>query len=477
MKRIVIIGGGITGLAAAYVLHKASLKQDIEYLLFERDSRLGGKILTEEVEGFVIEGGPDCFLTEKPQVAQLCRDMGMEDRLLGTYEENKGTFVLAGGKLHQLPEGLMLMVPTKILPFAMSNLISWPGKFRMALDLFIPPKKGEGDESLGSFVRRRLGEEALDKIAEPLVGGVHAGDPEEMSLQASFPRFLDMERKYGSLIRAMLAARKKMPFPTAGGPQRTYFSSLVEGMGELVTALQARLDSERLIAGHGVTGIVKGYGPDGHAVYNVEISGRGVVPADAVIMAVPANEAATLLGEIDPVAANQLAGISLASSATVSLVYRRDELPAFPKSFGFVIPASEKRKIMAVTFTSLKWNRDKDNRYLLLRVFVGGAKNQKLAELPEEEILKLVKEELQAILGITASPRLTRVYRWIKGMPQYTLGHLKRVESIEEGLSRHPGLFIAGGSYRGIGTPDCIHSGTTAAQRALEYLSAVPDEA
>ncbi|MHB1418258.1 MAG: protoporphyrinogen oxidase [Bacillota bacterium] len=477
MKRIVIVGGGITGLAAAYAIQKASREQEVEYLLFERDNRLGGKILTEEVEGFVIEGGPDCFLTEKPQVAQLCRDMGIEDRLLGTYEENKGTFVLSNGQLHRLPEGLMLMVPTKILPFALSRLISWPGKLRMALDWFIPPKKSETDESLGSFVRRRLGAEALDKIAEPLIGGVHAGDPEAMSLKASFPRFLDMEKKYGSLIRAMLAARKKIPRPASatGRPQRTYFTSFIDGMGELVTALGARLDSQRVIAGEEVTGIVEGHGSNGEAIYTVHVKGREPVTAQAVIVAVPANDAAMLLDQIEPATAEKLAGISLASSATVTLVYRRDELPAFPKSFGFVIPASEKRKIMAVTFTSLKWNRDKDERYLLIRVFVGGAKNQKLAELQEKEIIELVQKELKAILGITASPHLARVYRWHKGMPQYTLGHLERVQTIEEGLTRHPGLYIAGGSYRGIGTPDCINSGTAAAEKALAYLGTLPD--
>jgi len=470
MKKVVIIGGGITGLSAAYTLEEKA-KGKVDYLLVERENRLGGKIHTIKEEGFVLEGGPDCFLSEKPQVAQLSEKLGIEDRLLPSHEASKGSSVYSGGKLHKLPEGLMLMVPTKIIPFALSPLISWPGKFRMALDFFLPKRKGNQDESLGSFVTRRLGREALDKIAEPLIGGIHSGDPEQMSLKASFPRFLQMEEKYGSLIRAMLAARKhapKKPQPAPGKVEKTYFMSFKGGMGELVDAVVERLDKSKLLLGKQVTSVK----PKENGKYAVFIEGMDALEADAVIVAAPANVAAEILGETDEVIAARLREIPYVSSATVSLAYRRADIKQDLNSFGFVIPRKENRKIMAVTYSSTKWfkHRTPNDDYVLLRAFVGGPGNQELVMLDDEKMIKMVLDEVREIMGVDAKPVMTRIFRWIKGMPQYTMGHLERMEVIEKQLAKNPGLYIVGGSYRGVGVGNCIGEGSGAAEKAMEYL-------
>ncbi|KKM12460.1 hypothetical protein SY88_03390 [Clostridiales bacterium PH28_bin88] len=469
MPEVVIIGGGITGLAAAYTLQKAG---NVDYLLVERDRRLGGKILTEKVDGFIIEGGPDCYLAEKPSVARLSAQMGIEHRLLCSNEDHKGTLVLSRGRLHKLPEGLMLMVPTKILPFALSPLISWPGKFRMALDLLLPVKKDDSDETLAQFVTRRLGREALDKIAGPLIGGIHGSDAEEMSLKASFPRFIKMEQDYGSLTRAMLAARKKAAAikPDPGKPRHTYFMSFIEGMGELTDTAAARLDPRRVVTGVTVTGIER-FAAGGNHRYRLHFDHLDPVEADVVIVTAPANQAAELVEDLDRALAGTLAEIPMASSATISLAYRRDEVSHPMDGFGFLIPHIEGRKISAVTYSSVKWDhRVPDCRHVLLRTFVGGAHNQELVDLSDQELLNLVRREFREIMGITAEPELSMIHRWVKCRPQYTLGHLDRVAAIEKRTAAYTGLYLAGASYRGIGIPDCINDGIKAAENAIAYL-------
>ncbi len=513
MKTVVIVGGGIAGLAAAFHLQeKARAGAPVRYVLLEREPRLGGKILTERVDGFLLDGGPDCFVSEKPGVFELAARLGIEHRLLPSNEEHKGTFVLSGGRLHRLPEGLMLMVPTRILPFLASPLISWPGKLRMAMDLFLPPRRDDADESLASFVTRRLGREALEKIAEPLVSGIHgAAAPEEMSVRASFPRFIKMEQEHGSLIRAMLAARRKTPPGDAGGAgrgsmgaggagasaagaggapappspgsRRTFFMSFVGGMGELVEAVTARLDPAAILTGHPVTAIEERTGNGegtgarpgaggGHPPFAVHVEGRAPIEADAVIVAAPSADAARLLEAIDGEMTANLAGIRLASTAVVCVAYLREDVPHPLEGFGFIVPAVEHRRIMGVTYSSIKWDgRTPDDRTVLLRVFIGGARNHDLIRSGEAEILSAVRQELRDILGIAATPVLARVYRWLDAMHQYTLGHLDRVAAIEAALGRHPGLCLAGGAYRGVGVGECIRSGFAAAERALGPVS------
>ncbi len=472
MKKVVVIGGGITGLSAAYMLQKAveSGKQ-VDYLLVEKDDRLGGKIWTEQIDGYTVEGGPDCFLADKPGCFDMARETGIEDRIIGSNEASKKTYVFADNRLNRLPDGLMGLVPTKLVPFALSPLISWPGKIRMAFDLFIPKKQGDEDETLGSFVKRRLGKEALDKIAEPLIGGIHAGDPDKMSLKATFPRFIQMEQNYGSLLRAMLAARGKMPKPKPpepGKPKRTFFMSFVGGMGELTDTIAAKLDPKKVLTGKTVTHIDKNTGGG----YLVHIEGMEPIAADAVILTAPAHEAVKVVEGLDKAMADNLAGIPQATSATVNLAFRRSDVNTSLEAFGFIVPISEGRKIKAGTYSSTKWDyRTPDNDHVLIRAFVGGAMNQELVFQDDEVLLKMVLDELKDIVGLTASPVMHRIFRWVKGMPQYTIGHLDRVAAIEARTAANPGLYVVGGSYRGVGVPDCINVGKKAAEGALEYLT------
>lgn len=468
MKRVVVIGGGISGLSTALYLKEQAQASghEVEYLLIEKGEKLGGNIRTEKVDGFLIEGGPDCFLSEKPWAAQLCRHIGLGDQIIPTTEENKGTFVLSNGKLHEMPEGLILMVPTKIMPLITTSLFSWSGKLRMGFEIFIPPKQGREDETLGSFVRRRLGREALDKIAEPLVAGVHAGDPETMSMRASFPKFMEMEEEHGSLIKGMLARMKKAKEVqrASAGPRPTMFMTLKGGLGTMIEAITSRLDTPSIRLNTSVSGIEERDGK-----FLIHLSGQPSIEADAVILSTPAHVSSTFLGNIDSELADLLKTIPYVSTATVTMAFNASDVN-LPKSFGFVIPRVENRRIMAATFTSRKFAGRCPDEYVMVRCFVGGSKNEYLVGLDDKEMVEMVREELKDIIGINAEPILSRVYRWRKAMPQYTIGHLDRVRKIFERVHQHPGLYITGSAYNGIGISDSIREGEITAKRALDYL-------
>ena len=480
MKRVVIIGGGIAGLATAYSLREHQLGSPsplppFETVIMEKKSRVGGNIVTERIDGFVIEGGPDCFISEKPWAMELCRRIGLEDRLLPTNDEFRKTFVLSGGRLHVLPEGVILMVPTKILPLATSSLISIPGKLRMALEAFVPRKKDPGDESLGDFVRRRLGKEALDKIAEPLVAGIHAGDPETMSVKATFPRFVELEQEYGSLIRGMLRrmynlkrSRKDRPPEKKTGPKVTMFMTLKGGLSELIDELTGRIEGfEHTVIRTDTT--VAGISMKGGR-YLVEIEGGAVMEADSVVLASPAHAASRLVKNLDPVLSEKLLTIPYVSTATVSLAFRKKDIRHPLDGFGFVIPRTEKRKIMAATWTSRKFDHRAPEDSVLIRCFVGGSKNADLVSLDDSSMAAMVRGELKEIMGIEAEPVLERVYRWFNSMPQYTIGHEERIRSIEERASTHPGFFLTGSAYHGIGISDSVRYGEITAKKVLHYL-------
>jgi oxygen-dependent protoporphyrinogen oxidase len=482
LKRAVIIGGGISGLSAAYYLHQevARSEVDIEVILIERGKRFGGCIVTEKVDGFIIEGGPDCFLSEKPWAIQLCEDLGLGDRLLCTNEGSRKVFILSRRKLHELPEGFMLMIPTSFTPFLKSSLISLPGKFRMAMDLFLPRKRSVEEESLAQFVRRRLGNEALEKIAEPLVAGIHAGTPETMSLSSTFPRFIQLEEKYRSLILGMLA-RKRMAREFAqgrSGPKRTMFMTLLDGMMELTDTLKAKLDKRSLLSDKRVARIdrlrdtVSPHNP----IYEVHMESGQTMGADCVILTTPGYVTAELLQELDGTLSDMLLSIPYVSTATISLAYRRAEINHPLDGFGFVVPRAEKRKIMASTWTSVKFSRRCPPDSALLRAFVGGAQHEDLLEMDDDAIIDMVRKELMGIMGITADPILTRIYRWDKSMPQYRVGHAERLSHLEERLLRYPGLYLTGCGYRGIGISDCVHDGKLTAERAVRFLERVDTE-
>lgn len=462
MTRIGIIGGGITGLAAAYELHK----NDILCTLIEESSQVGGKIATAHEKGFVIEGGPDSFLATKAWAVELCHELGLNDRLIPSNTDQREVFILNDGKLVPLPDGVMLVVPTKFLPFVTTPLISWPGKIRMGMDLFIPPREENGDESLGSFIRRRLGQEALEKIAEPLMAGIHNADPDELSLRASFPRFADIEQTYGSLIRGMIAARAKRRTArqnSDGNRLSSQFLTLRGGVGELVDALLDTLDDDALMTGRRATRIEKK-----SAGYTIHLDNSQCVDAEGVILATPAHVSADLVTGFNPELAAGLRQIRYVSTATVSLGYRRDQIDHPLDGFGFLVPATEHRRISACTWVSTKFDHRAPGDHVLLRVFGGGTGQEHFVDLNDAAMLRIVREELQDIMGITAEPVLTQIYRWPAGRPQYDVGHLERVEALE--AQTNTGLFLAGSAYRGAGLPDCIRSGRDAAKQAQALL-------
>jgi len=480
MKRVVVIGGGIAGLAAAYSLreHRKPGDQGFEVVLIESKDRLGGNIRTEKTGGFLIEGGPDCFLSEKPWAMELCKRIGLEDELLNTNEANRKTFVLSGGKLHELPEGVILMIPTKIMPLATSSLISLAGKIRMGMEMFIPRKKDQADETLGSFVRRRLGTEVLEKIAEPLVAGVHAGDPETMSVRASFPKFVQLEQEHGSLIKGMLKRmellKKTHATRPAGAPAKkkvTMFLTLKGGLGDFIATLVKKIE------GFGNTHIRKGLlvksvlkAADG----GYEVSFEGSEPAlraDAVVVAAPAYAASAVLGGLDKELSEKLLTIPYVSTATVSIAFKKKDISHPLNGFGFVVPKVEKRGIMAATWTSVKFSHRAPDDSVLIRCFVGGAKNMELVSLSDEEMINMVRKELGDIMGIKAEPVLALVFRWINSMPQYTVGHEERIAAIEEMVAAHPGLYITGSAYHGIGISDSVRNGEIIAKKIIHQLA------
>ena len=468
MKRILIVGGGIAGLATAYfALEKAKkIGEALHLQLLDEKDRLGGCILTEKVNDFVIEGGPDCFLYEKPWALALCEKLGLGDRILNT-NENRRVFILSNGKLHELPEGFMLMVPTSFMPFIRSSLISWPGKIRMAMDFFIPKKKSDEEESLADFVRRRLGEEALEKIAEPLVAGIHAGTPETMGLKSTFPRFLQIEEEYGSLIRGMLARRKMaLQWQKREGPKRTMFLTLKDGLGEWVACLREKIGEEVIGLKKKVVKLRRTEKGD----YQGQLSDGTSLETDSIILATPSFITAKIVEEIDPKLSEILLTIPYVSSATVSLAYRRSQVHHPLDAFGFIIPRTEKRKIMASTWTSVKFDYRAPKDHVLLRVFVGGANNEQLVSLSNEEMLRMIQEELRDMIGVEGDPILTRIYRWEKSMPQYLVGHLEKVARMEERTNLQPGLFLTGCAYKGIGISDSVHDAEIVAEKAVNYL-------
>lgn len=470
MKKIIIIGGGISGLASAYYAKSLIQRENLsaKVVLIEKESRLGGTICTLRDKDCIIEGGPDCFLSEKPWALLLARELGVTHRISGTNEANKGTYILSKGKLHPLPDGVMLMVPTRILPLLTSSLLSWRGKVRMGLDLFIPKLKEEKDESLAEFVERRLGKEALEKIAEPLVAGVHAGVPETMSLASAFPRFKGLEEEYGSLIRGMLARMKKLK-----GTQKktvdeyTMFVTFQDGLGEFVEHIKAELDDNEIITGRKAISL-----SSSGEEWTVNFENGEKISANAVIIASPAFIAGDILREVDNQLSEELQAIPYVSTGTASMLFDESRVPPL-KGFGFVVPRSEGRKIMAGTWSSRKFFNRAPTGKVLLRCFFGGAYHPELLDKDENSIVDMCLEELRSIVGLKSNPESAWVFKWHRSMPQTVIGHQQRMKRIEERLSRLKGIFLAGGAYYGLGIPDCINQGKNSAEKAIKYLKSI----
>ena len=461
--RLVVVGGGITGLAAAH--HALELARErriaLELTLVEARERLGGTIATERAGGFLIEAGPDSFLSERPWALALCRRLGLEDRLARTDDRYRKVFVWHAGRLHPLPDGWELLAPTRLAPFLSSRLFSWPGTLRMAFDLVLPRGIAD-DESLGAFVRRRLGREALERVAQPLVAGIYTADPDDLSLTATMPRFAELEKQERSIILGLRRARRRARETGVSGARWSLFVTLKEGMEDLVAALATRLQPGTVLLKQRVAGVER----RGDR-WRVATAEGADLDADRVIVATESHAAARMLRYVDPTLATLLAEIPYASSATVTLGYRRADVPHPLDGFGFVVPRTEKRALLACTFSSVKYAGRAPEGDVLLRAFVGGALNEAVLELDDAPLVMRARAELREALGITAAPALARVFRWPKAMPQYHVGHLARVETIERRAGALPGLDLAGGAYRGVGIADCVRSGEAAAERAL----------
>lgn len=460
--KAVIIGGGIAGLSAAYQLLKQAPETEVSVL--EASDRWGGKIRTERVEfegkRFIVEGGPDTFLATKPYATELCRELGIGERLHGTNPLQRNTYVLQRGRLLPLPDGLAMMIPTNVQAILRSGLVSWRGKARMGLDFLLPPYPVNGDESLGAFVSRRLGREAYENLIEPLMSGIYAGDGDRLSLASTFPYLRDLELRHGSLARGALQMRRQARGKSVQG-SRSAFLTPTLGLAEIVEAALVKLERADLRLNSPVEGVEsKGGG------FEVRMTTGETLQADGLILATPAFISAELVRGIDARLAENLGRIPYASTATVSLAYRNEDLGRPLDGYGYVIPRREGSKALACTWTSTKFPHRAPEGFALLRVFVGRAGQ----EVPwsETELVELGREELQATLGIRAAPVLARAFAWEKAMPQYNLGHPSLLNQMEEALQAHPGLALAGSGYRGIGIPDCIRSGQLAAERVMK---------
>ena len=470
MKRIAVIGGGISGLSAVFTLEKARQNgAPLEYVMYESSSRLGGVLVTERTDGCLLEAGPDSFLTEKPWATDLCRELGLEDQLIGSNDHERKTYILCKGRLVEIPDGLMFMVPTKIFPTLLSPLFSMRTKLRMAQEWFHPPHKADDDESVASMVERHYGREMVDHLADPLLSGVYGGNASELSVRAVLPRFAAMEAKYGSLGRAMLAAHAKMP--KSANASRPLFTSLKNGMQQLVDALVSRLKPSALCMDR----VVNSLGVKGED-WTIS-SADGSDEFDGVILATPAHVSSRILESVYPQLAGELGGIGYTSSITTNLGYDQRVRSSLPPGFGFLVPRSEGKRMLAATFVHNKFPHRTPPDRALLRCFIGGKENTHILQSPDEEIIRIVRHELQEIVGITSEPLFARVYRWNSAMAQYGVGHLDRLDRIDDLLKELPGLAFAGNGYRGIGVPDCIRSGNDAAAKILTVLGLAREQA
>lgn len=460
MTRVAIVGGGISGLSAAFALEERRRAGMVEYTVYESSERLGGVLRTEHVQECIVEAGPDSFISEKPWASDLCRAVGLSDQFIGSNDAERVTYILVGGRLIPMPDGLMFMVPTKIFPTGFSPLFSWGAKLRMAREFFHPPHVLNGDESVASMVERHYGSEMVDRLADPLLSGVYGGEAAHLSVRAVLPRFAEMERTHGSLGRAMLAAREKMKsLKQKVAPP--LFTSLKNGMQQLVDAIVPRLDPASLKKNTAVHAIERENGR-----WNISTD-TGSEKYDAVIIALPTHAAAKLLSKCSPELESELAAIQYSSSITVALGYNRKIRQSLPPGFGFLVPRSERKRLLAATFVHNKFPHRAPGDRALLRCFCAASIAKNMWQLSDDAIIATVRNELQQILRVKAVPLFARVYRWKSAMAQYGVGHLERLERIEQLRRQTPGLALAGNGYHGIGVPDCVRSGQEAAKEVL----------
>ncbi|HKV43066.1 MAG TPA: protoporphyrinogen oxidase, partial [bacterium] len=442
----------------------------LDLILLEARDRLGGIIVTERIDDFLVEGGPDSFLTEKPWALALCQRLGIADRLIPTRATHQRTFVVDRGRLVPLPDGFLVLGPSRLVPAWRSPLLTWRGKARMTMELVLPRGRTEGDESVGAFVTRRFGREVLDRVVQPLISGIYAADPSTVSLAATMPRFLEMERRHRSITWALARSRAQRRGAAGSGPRWSLFVAPADGMEALATTLAGRLPPASVRLRRRAIAVGRSAGP---RPWRVDLVDGTTIVSDGVILATPASRTARLVSVVDPELSRLLEAVPHASSATVTLAYRRADLRHALDGFGFVVPKAEGRPILACTFSSVKYPGRAPEDHVLLRAFMGGAAHRGLLDRDDESLVAAAGEELGALLGVQGPPRLVRVHRHAAAMPHYLVGHVERAAAMQAQAARHPGLALAGNAYEGIGIPDCIHSGEAAAEQVMARVSPI----
>ncbi|MEX2357324.1 MAG: protoporphyrinogen oxidase, partial [Pirellulaceae bacterium] len=449
-KRVAVVGGGISGLAAVH--HLRELDPSLQVDLYEGEDKLGGVLQTTRTPEYLLEHSADNFITNIPWGLDLCRRLGLEPELLPTNESLRKAYVVCRGKLEEVPEGFLLMAPGKIWPILTTPILSPWGKLRLAAEYFVRRRTETSDESLRSFVERRLGREVYQRLVQPLIGGIYTADPDKLSIQATLRQFVEMEQRHGGLIRGM---RKRTADAAQSGARYSMFTAPRGGMTALVEALIRRMDPASVHLSARVDAVSRA-----ESMWRVEVNGQ-ILPFDGVIVAAPAPHAANLLrGETE--LAKELEAIPYAGCSLVILTVDEKQIKRPIRGFGFVVPEIEKRKILAASFASYKFPDRAPEGKTVIRVFVGGACQPELGHLPDDRLRAIVQEELGDLIGLVGEPEQCLITRWHGKMPQYHLNHLDRVERIERHQDQLPGLALAGNAYRGVGIPQCIHSGEEA---------------
>jgi protoporphyrinogen/coproporphyrinogen III oxidase len=464
MRSVAVLGGGISGLAAAHRVRELAAQRGVPFdvTVIERADRTGGCVETLYDDSYVMELGADSMLTEKPHGLGLLRRLGLDGDLIPIRPEHRGARVVRGGRLVPIPDDFRFFTPTSLVSLVTSGLFSPAGIARAAMEPFIPRNCTNEDESLASFVTRRFGREVLDRLAQPLIGGVYSGDPEQLSMRATMPQFVELERRYGSLVRGMRATKARATTP-ATMPR---LAGMRDGFGQIVDALSQRLAGAVRTASD-VTAFERSNG-----TWTVTLASGERIAAAAVISALPAYESARLLTPLNSTLSEMLARIAYHSVATITLAYETDALPRLPRCTGFVVPHIEGRSIMAATFTTQKYEHRAPPGATLIRCFAGGALAPQLAVAPEPDLIAMSRSELRDLVGIAAEPRFALVRRWIHATPEYAIGHNALVGRIEQEADSLEGFALAGSAYHGAGLPDCIRSGERAAEAIFESCSA-----
>ncbi|WP_433748709.1 protoporphyrinogen oxidase [Falsibacillus pallidus] len=463
-QKVAVIGGGMTGLAAAYYLQKTikERKLPIEVVLIEASHRLGGKIQTVYKDGFVIERGPDSFLARKQSASRLAKEVGLEDKLVSNTAGR--SYVMVNEKLHPMPEGAVMGIPTKISPFITTGLFSVPGKMRAAADFVMPRSKEIGDQSLGSFFRRRLGDEVVENLIEPLLSGIYAGDIDKLSLMSTFPQFYEVEQEHRSLIMGMKKTTPAPP-PNKTKKKKGMFLTFNSGLQSFVDEIEQHLDKGSVVKGVKVEGIER----EGDG-YHLQLSSGEELTADSIIVTTPHHAVQSMfssLGFFDP-----LKSMPATSVATIAMAFPEEAIKKDIDGTGFVVSRNSDYTITACTWTHKKWPHTTPKGKVLLRCYVGRAGDEAVVDLSDEEIEQIVLDDLKKTMDITMKPEFSIVSRWKEAMPQYTVGHKERMETIYRNIENElPGVFVAGSSFEGLGLPDCIDQGEAAVAKTLQYLS------